>query len=149
MGCFKQLGAALSYSVLPCFSSSREREKRAVTIAAVGAGCRRHSPSFTAQSSACECCTTCAAQLSVNTCTFLHVPFTTRLSDQVVRESFPLATPRFTLPAPGCASQLPPLWIGGTCAQRSGGPTGRGLTGSASTTPPILPEIESPARKLI
>ena len=72
-----------------------------------------------------------------------------QLSDQVVRESFPLATPRFTLPAPGCASQLPPLWIGGTCAQRSGGPTGRGLTGSASTTPPILPEIESPARKLI
>jgi len=68
--CFKQPRAALGYSALSCFSSSREREKRAVAIAAVGAGCRVHSRSFAAQSSASDHCITCTAQLSVNTCTF-------------------------------------------------------------------------------
>ena len=109
VGCFKQLGAALSYSALPCFSSSRERKKRAVTIAAVGAGCRRHSPSFAAQSSASDHCTTCAAQLSVNTCTFLHVPFTTIcLSSE--RERF--ARPALPSPPPVALALRPP-WAGG------------------------------------
>ena len=86
-----------------------EREKRAVTIAAVGAGCRRHSLSFAAQSSACECCTICAAQLSVNTCTFSHVPFTTIcLSSE--RERF--ARPALPSPPPVALAIRPP-WAGG------------------------------------
>ena len=112
VGCFKQPRAALGYSALPCFSSSREREKRAVAIVAVGAGYRRHSRSFAAQSSASDHCITCAAQLSVNTCTFSHVPFTTIClsSERESREH--LARPALPSPPPVALAIRPP-WAGG------------------------------------
>ena len=100
-------------AALPCFSSSREREKRAVTIAAAGAGCRRHSPGFAAQSPASECCTTCAAQLSVNTCTFYTCH--SQLSDKVEREREHLARPASPSPPPVALDICPPYARGYLC----------------------------------